>query len=187
MVVYDDLYAITKQYIHRQEDQDLIKKAYDVALKSHEGQFRKSGEAYIVHPLSVACILANLQVGPATICAGLLHDTIEDTEETKEDITAVFGEDIASIVDGVTKLTQMKFASLEQKQAENHQHMLLAMAKDIRVIVVKLADRLHNIRTLGSLSAEKQVRIARKRWKSMLLWLINSVCSKSKPNWKIRL
>lgn len=161
MVVYDDLYAITKQYIHRQEDQDLIKKAYDVALKSHEGQFRKSGEAYIVHPLSVACILANLQVGPATICAGLLHDTIEDTEETKEDITAVFGEDIASIVDGVTKLTQMKFASLEQKQAENHQHMLLAMAKDIRVIVVKLADRLHNIRTLGSLSAEKQVRIAR--------------------------
>lgn len=158
---YQKLYALTSQYIHSEKEQALMKRAYDVANSLHEGQFRKSGEAYIVHPLSVACILAELHVGPATICAGLLHDTIEDTPETKDDVIKEFGDDIASIVDGVTKLTQMKFASLEQKQAENHQHMLLAMAKDIRVIVVKLADRLHNIRTLSSLPEEKQMRIAR--------------------------
>lgn len=158
---YNDLYVIVKEYIHLEKELDLIKKAYDVAHKLHEGQYRKSGEAYIIHPLNVACILAELHVGPATICAGLLHDTVEDTPETREDIVKEFGEDIASIVDGVTKLTQMKFASLEQKQAENHQHMLLAMARDIRVIVVKLADRLHNIRTLGALPPEKQERIAR--------------------------
>lgn len=160
-VGYEDLYAVTSQYIHAAKDQELIQKAYDVAATLHEGQFRKSGEAYIVHPLCVAIILAELHAGPATLCAGLLHDTVEDTKETKEDVAKVFGEDIASIVDGVTKLTQLKFASLEEKQAENHQHMLLAMAKDIRVIIVKLADRLHNIRTLGALSAEKQERIAK--------------------------
>lgn len=158
---YQKLYALTSQYIHSEKEQALMRRAYDVANSLHEGQFRKSGEAYIVHPLSVACILAELHVGPATICAGLLHDTIEDTPETKDDVIKEFGDDIASIVDGVTKLTQMKFASLEQKQAENHQHMLLAMAKDIRVIVVKLADRLHNIRTLSSLPEDKQTRIAR--------------------------
>lgn len=160
-VTYENLYAITSQYIHSEESQALIRKAYDVAENLHEGQYRRGGEAYIVHPLSVAIILAELHVGPATICAGLLHDTIEDTAETKEDVAQTFGEDIASIVDGVTKLTQMKFASLEQKQAKNHQHMLFAMAKDIRVIVVKLADRLHNIRTLDALVAEKQERIAK--------------------------
>lgn len=160
-VTYDNLYVLTSQYIHSEQDQALMKKAYDVADGLHQGQFRQSGEAYIVHPLSVAIILAELHVGPATICAGLLHDTVEDTKETKEDVAKVFGEDIASIVDGVTKLTQMKFASLEQRQAQNHQHMLLAMAKDIRVIVVKLADRLHNIRTLSFVPAEKQERIAK--------------------------
>ena len=160
-VGYEDLYALTSQYIHSAKDQDLIRKAYDVACRLHEGQFRQSGEAYIVHPLAVAIILAELNVGPATLCAGLLHDTVEDTKETKEELTKEFGEDIASIVDGVTKLTQMKFSSLEQKQAENHQHMLLAMAKDIRVIVVKLADRLHNIRTLSALPLPKAERIAK--------------------------
>lgn len=159
-VCYDDLLKLTSQYIHAEKDQSLIKKAFMLAESLHEGQFRQSGEAYIIHPLNVAIILAELHAGPATICAGLLHDTVEDTEETGEDLAKTFGEDIASIVDGVTKLSQMKFATLEQKQAENHQHMLLAMAKDIRVIVVKLADRLHNIRTLGSLNNEKQVRIA---------------------------
>ncbi len=160
-VEYEDLYALTSQYIHSAKDQALIRKAYDVACRLHEGQFRQSGDAYIVHPLAVAIILAELNVGPATLCAGLLHDTIEDTKETREEITKEFGEDIASIVDGVTKLTQMKFTSLEQKQAENHQHMLLAMAKDIRVIVVKLADRLHNIRTLQALPLPKAERIAK--------------------------
>lgn len=160
-VTYEELIEKVNTYIHSAKDLALIKKAYDVANNLHEGQFRKSGEAYIVHPLAVAMILVELHAGPATICAGLLHDTVEDTFETKDDLVREFGQDIADIVDGVTKLTQMKFASLEQKQAENHQHMLLAMARDIRVIIVKLADRLHNIRTLGALNSEKQVRIAK--------------------------
>ncbi|MDE6240855.1 MAG: bifunctional (p)ppGpp synthetase/guanosine-3',5'-bis(diphosphate) 3'-pyrophosphohydrolase [Anaeroplasmataceae bacterium] len=160
-VNYEDLYAITSQYIHKEESQVLMKKAYDLASSLHEGQFRQSGEAYIIHPLNVAIILAQLHAGPATICAGLLHDTVEDTQETEEDLASTFGEDIASIVAGVTKISQMKFATLEQKQVENHQHMLLAMAKDIRVIIVKLADRLHNIRTLGACPEEKQKRVAR--------------------------
>lgn len=158
---YEELYELTSTYLHKEENQALIKKAYDWAYNLHNGQFRKSGEPYIIHPLNVACILAELHVGPATIAAGLLHDVVEDTQCTKEDLVREFGSDIAELVDGVTKLNQLKFVSLEQKQAENHQHMLLAMAKDIRVIVVKLADRLHNIRTLGALSEEKQVRIAK--------------------------
>lgn len=158
---YEELYELTSTYLHKEENQALIKKAYDWAFNLHKGQFRKSGEPYIIHPLNVACILAELHVGPATIAAGLLHDVVEDTNCTKEDLEREFGSDIAELVDGVTKLNQLKFVSLEQKQAENHQHMLLAMAKDIRVIVVKLADRLHNIRTLGALSEEKQVRIAK--------------------------
>ena len=157
----EDLLNLTKEYIHNEDSTNKIIHAYNVAEKMHNGQFRKSGEPYIIHPLNVACILASLHVGPDTICAGLLHDVVEDTEMTKEDLAKDFGEDIAELVDGVTKVGQLKFVSLEEKQVENHQHMLLAMAKDIRVIVVKLADRLHNIRTLGSLNGEKQVRIAK--------------------------
>lgn len=160
-VSYEDLYALTSQYIHKEESQALMKRAYDLANRLHDGQFRQSGEAYIIHPLSVAIILAELHAGPATICAGLLHDTVEDTNETEEDLAKDFGGDIASIVDGLTKIEQMTFTSLEQKQAENQQHMLLAMAKDIRVIIVKLADRLHNIRTLDACPEEKQRRVAR--------------------------
>ncbi len=158
---YDDLYKLTSTYIHKESDQNAIRKAYDLAVKFHNGQLRKSGEPYIIHPLNVACILTELHVGPATIIAALLHDVVEDTDCTNEDIQREFGADIASLVDGVTKVGQLKFVSLEQKQVENHQHILLAMAKDIRVIVVKLADRLHNIRTLGALNSEQQVRIAR--------------------------
>ena len=158
---YDALYERITKYIHKEEHLSLIKKAYDLAVKLHDGQLRKSGEPYIIHPLNVAIILADLHVGPAAIAAGLLHDVVEDTECTKEELAAEFGTDIAELVDGVTKVGQLKFASLEQKQVENHQHMLLAMARDIRVIIVKLADRLHNIRTLGALNNEKQVRIAR--------------------------
>ena len=160
-VSYDDLYQLISKYIVSEENQSLIYRAYDLANRLHVGQVRQTGEPYIIHPIHVAIILAELHAGPATICAGLLHDTVEDTSETKEDLIKAFGEDIASIVEGVTKLSQMKFATLEQKQAENHQHMLIAMAKDIRVIIVKLADRLHNIRTLGALPSEKQVRIAK--------------------------
>ncbi len=160
-VSYDDLYQLISKYIVSEENQSLIYRAYDLANRLHVGQVRQTGEPYIIHPIHVAIILAELHAGPATICAGLLHDTVEDTSETKEDLIKAFCEDIASIVEGVTKLSQMKFATLEQKQAENHQHMLIAMAKDIRVIIVKLADRLHNIRTLGALPSEKQVRIAK--------------------------
>lgn len=157
----DDLLKLTGEYIHKEESIELISKAFNRANSLHEGQFRKSGEPYIIHPLNVACILAGLHAGPQTICAGLLHDVVEDTPITKEELAKEFGVEIAEIVDGVTKVGQLKFASLEQKQVENHQHMLLAMAKDIRVIIVKLADRLHNIRTLSSLAEEKRVRIAR--------------------------
>ena len=147
---FEDLYNLVIKYIHNEESLNLIKKAYDLAYNLHNGQLRKSGEPYIIHPLNVACILATLNVGPATLCAGLLHDVVEDTACSKEELAKEFGQDVAEIVDGVTKLEKLQFVSLEQKQVENHQHMLLAMAKDIRVIVVKLADRLHNIRTLGS-------------------------------------
>ncbi|MBQ3253064.1 MAG: bifunctional (p)ppGpp synthetase/guanosine-3',5'-bis(diphosphate) 3'-pyrophosphohydrolase [Acholeplasmatales bacterium] len=158
---FAELLDLVSTYIRKEESISLITRAYDRAYNLHNGQTRKSGEPYIIHPLNVACILATLHVGPDTICAGLLHDVVEDTPITKEELALEFSEDIAELVDGVTKVGQLKFASLEQKQVENHQHMLLAMAKDIRVIVVKLADRLHNIRTLGALNIEKKERIAK--------------------------
>jgi len=157
----NELIDLVRRYIHKEESVALIKRAFDRANELHNGQLRKSGEPYIIHPLNVACILTELHAGPATICAGLLHDVVEDTPLTYEDLVLEFGSEIADLVDGVTKVGQLKFVSLEQKQVQNHQHMLLAMAKDIRVIIVKLADRLHNIRTLGSLANEKQVRIAK--------------------------
>ena len=160
-LVLDDLMNIVDSYIFNEKSQNKIKYAYNKASELHKDQMRKSGEPYIIHPLNVACILAELHVGPDTICAGLLHDVVEDTNYTLEELTKEFGEDIAEIVDGVTKVGQLKFVSLEDKQAENHQHMLLAMAKDIRVIIVKLADRLHNIRTLDAMPQEKKTRIAR--------------------------
>ena len=157
----DDLMFLINQYIHNPKSQELIIRAYNRAYELHQGQLRKSGEPYIIHPLNVACILAELHVGPDTICAGLLHDVVEDTQISKEELAQEFSEDIAEIVDGVTKISNLKFVSLEEKQVENHQKMLLAMGRDIRVIVVKLADRLHNIRTLNFMPAEKRERIAR--------------------------
>ena len=157
----DDLMFLINQYIHNPKSQELIIRAYNRAYELHQGQLRKSGEPYIIHPLNVACILAELHVGPDTICAGLLHDVVEDTQISKEELAQEFSEDIAEIVDGVTKISNLKFVSLEEKQVENHQKMLLAMGRDIRVIVVKLADRLHNIRTLNFIPAEKRERIAR--------------------------
>ena len=155
------------KYIKKQEHLLLIKDAFYYAKEMHEGQERKSGEPYIVHPLDVAITLAEYQTDPITIIAGLLHDVIEDTEATFEDIVEKYGEEVALVVEGVTKLKQYKFKGGDQEkekvsaQAQNHQRMLLAMAKDIRVIIVKLADRLNNIRTLKSLPEVKQVRMAR--------------------------
>ena len=160
MVSFLDLEKKISSYIHQEESLRLIREAYELANEKHEGQLRKSGEPYIIHPLSVAMILADLNVGPNTLIAAILHDVVEDTDCCLEMITEKFGSDVANIVDGVTKVTQMKFSSLEKQQAENHQKMIIAMAKDIRVIVVKLADRLHNLRTLEFQSKEKQVRIA---------------------------
>lgn len=140
---------------------DKIHQAYLVALEAHRGQKRRTGEPYISHPVAVACILADMKMDPQTIMAALLHDVIEDTSVTKESIAERFGMVVADLVDGVSKLTQIEFVSRAEQQAENFRKMLLAMARDIRVILVKLADRLHNMRTLGSLSDSKKQRIAR--------------------------
>lgn len=160
-ISFDRLLSHVTTYIHKESDLNLIRKAFDYASAKHSAQFRKSGEPYIIHPLEVTIILADLHVGPDAICAGLLHDVVEDTDTTLEDITNEFNADIASIVDGVTKINKLKFSSLEKAQVSNHQKMLFAMARDIRIILVKLADRLHNMRTLDSMLPEKQVRIAK--------------------------
>jgi len=154
------------KYIKNKEHLDLIQEAYNYAKNKHKGQLRKSGEEYIIHPLSVAIILSNLHTDYVTIIAGLLHDVLEDTDTTLDDIKNKFGEEVALLTDGVTKLGKYKFEGINKEtdkieaQAKNYQKMLLAMAKDIRVIIVKLSDRLHNIRTLEFLPPEKQSRIA---------------------------
>lgn len=154
--LYDMLIARVRKY-HPSADISMIEKAFDVAYHSHEGQFRKSGEAYIIHPLWVAIILANLELDKETIVAGILHDVVEDTVMTEEEITELFGKEVALLVDGVTKLGQLSYSADKlEVQAENLRKMFLAMAKDIRVILIKLADRLHNMRTLEFMRPEKQ-------------------------------
>lgn len=142
-------------------DFDLIRKAYIFSAKAHKGQVRLSGEPYLSHPLEVAGILAKLKLDIITIAAGLLHDTIEDTLTTYDELKEYFGEEIAMLVDGVTKIGRMSFHSRHEEQAENFRKMILAMAKDIRVILIKLADRLHNMRTLEFMDKEKQELIAK--------------------------
>jgi GTP pyrophosphokinase len=147
---------------HPAPDLDLLKKAYVYSAKVHQGQIRQSGEPYLVHPLEVAGILAEMRLDEAAIVTGLLHDTIEDTLATREEIADLFSEEIADLVDGVTKLSQFSAGDTrEEKQAENFRKMVLAMAKDIRVLLVKLADRTHNMRTLEHMRPEQQERIAR--------------------------
>ncbi len=141
-------------------DLDFIRRAYTVSEKAHQGQIRRSGEAYIFHPLSVAGILTELKLDLPTIATGLLHDTVEDTSVTLKDIEAQFGKSVSVLVDGVTKLSQMSFKNTHAKQAENIRKMIVAMGKDIRVILVKLADRLHNMRTLNHMPFHKQALIA---------------------------
>ncbi len=155
----DILDAVTAY--HPKADVDLIKKAYVYCAKVHAGQVRKTGEPYLIHPLAVAGVLAQLKLDEASVVAGLLHDTVEDTLATLEEVEELFGKDIAGIVDGVTKLGQVKFNTAEEKLAENFRKMLVAMSRDIRVLLVKLADRLHNMRTLEHMKPEKQEAIAR--------------------------
>ncbi|MCR5632348.1 MAG: bifunctional (p)ppGpp synthetase/guanosine-3',5'-bis(diphosphate) 3'-pyrophosphohydrolase [Eubacterium sp.] len=159
--IYDMLIKKIKEY-HPSDDFSLIEKAYHMADDAHKDQKRKSGEPYIIHPLCVAIILAELEMDKETIIAGLLHDVIEDTEYSKEDIANEFSEEVATLVDGVTKLTQLNLSQDKiEIQAENLRKMFLAMAKDIRVIIIKLADRLHNLRTLQYQTAAKQIEKAR--------------------------
>lgn len=159
--LYGDLIERVQKY-HPSDDISLIEKAYHLADDAHKDQARKSGEPYIVHPLCVAIILAELEMDKETIAAGLLHDVVEDTIFTTEQIKEEFGEDVALLVDGVTKLGQLQYEGDKiELQAENLRKMFLAMAKDIRVIIIKLADRLHNMRTLGHMKAEKQQEKAR--------------------------
>ncbi|NLJ56656.1 MAG: bifunctional (p)ppGpp synthetase/guanosine-3',5'-bis(diphosphate) 3'-pyrophosphohydrolase [Firmicutes bacterium] len=150
-----------KQYNNKKENWDLISKAYHFAVKAHADQKRISGEPYITHPLGVAYILADLELDLITIVAALLHDVIEDTPYSYEQVEKIFGEEVASLVDGVTKLSRMEFRSKEEHQAETWRKMLVAMARDIRVILIKLADRTHNMRTLRYLHPAKQKEISR--------------------------
>ncbi len=166
-VLYQDLVSRVLKY-HPSDDISKIRLAYEVASRAHAGQLRKSGEPYIIHPLCVAAILADLELDKETIEAGILHDVIEDTDVTKEEIEKQFGSDVALLVDGVTKLTKLKLsgdyldksADRQEMQAMNLRKMFLAMAKDIRVILIKLSDRLHNMRTLQYMPPQKQIRIA---------------------------
>jgi GTP pyrophosphokinase len=143
-----------------QDDLTIVKKAYDYSLKHHEGQSRASGEPYLVHPLEVALVLAEMKMDPVAIAAGLLHDSVEDTSVTIVDIRKEFGEQVAHIVEGVTKISKIDFATREEQQAENLRKMMLAMVDDIRVVLIKLADRLHNMRTLEHLPPDRQHKIA---------------------------
>ena len=142
------------------DDLTIVKKAYDYSLKHHEGQTRASGEPYLVHPLEVALVLAEMKMDPVAIAAGLLHDSVEDTSVTIVDIRKEFGEQVAHIVEGVTKISKIDFATREEQQAENLRKMMLAMVDDIRVVLIKLADRLHNMRTLEHLQPDRQHKIA---------------------------
>ena len=155
-LLYEMLIARIRRY-HPSTDVSMIEKAYQLAKKAHGGQCRKSGEPYIVHPLWVAIILADLEMDKETIVSGMLHDVVEDTEVSEEDIKREFGEEVALLVDGVTKLGRLSYSSDKlEVQAENLRKMFLAMAKDIRVIIIKLADRLHNMRTLEFMTPAKQ-------------------------------
>ncbi len=159
--LYEMLITRVRKY-HPSANISMIEKAFDIAYHAHEGQFRKSGEAYIIHPLWVGIILAELELDKETIVAGILHDVVEDTVMTEEEITKEFGAEVALLVDGVTKLGQLSYkADKLEVQAENLRKMFLAMAKDIRVILIKLADRLHNMRTLEFMRPEKQMEKAR--------------------------
>ncbi len=155
------LFDKLKTYMHDEKSLDLIEEAYELAEKAHAGQTRQTGEPYIIHPVSVAYILAELEMDKEGVMAALLHDVVEDTGYTLEDLKMLFGEEVAFLVDGVTKLSQFHYKDKEDQQLENFRKMFLAMAKDIRVVVIKLADRLHNMRTLGIFRREKQIRIAR--------------------------
>ncbi len=155
----EDVIELCRLYMN-DEHLAFVQRAYEFASYVHHDQIRKSGQPYIIHPIQVAGILAELKMDPETVASGYLHDVVEDTNITLGDVSELFGKDVAAIVDGVTKLGKIKYKSHEEQLAENHRKMLIAMAQDLRVIMVKLADRLHNMRTLDHLRPDKQRRIA---------------------------
>ena len=157
---YDKLERLCLKYMN-EDDFSKVEQAYCFAAEKHCNQKRRSGEMYINHPVEVAIILADLKMDCDVVCAALLHDTVEDTETSLTDVSGLFGDTVAELVDGVTKLTNIEVDSMDEKQALTLRKMFLAMAKDIRVILIKLADRLHNMRTLKYQSKEAQIRIAR--------------------------
>ncbi|MCD8028968.1 MAG: bifunctional (p)ppGpp synthetase/guanosine-3',5'-bis(diphosphate) 3'-pyrophosphohydrolase [Erysipelotrichaceae bacterium] len=161
MITFDDVLESCSTYITKEESIALIQKAYDYIMVKHEGQKRKSGEPYTIHLIWVAYILTTLQTGPTTIAAGLLHDVMEDCDVSREEMIENFGEEITTLVEGVTKIGKMPFMDEADMYAENHRKIYVAMAKDIRVILIKLSDRLHNMRTLQYMRPDKQQRIAR--------------------------
>ena len=160
MIDVDDLIALVRNYNPR-TNEDLLRRAYAYGTKMHEGQIRKSGELYFTHPVAVAAILTEQQLDDATIVTALLHDTIEDTKSTYSEVDRLFGHEVAELVDGVTKLTNLQLSSAQSQQAENFRKLFMAMSKDLRVILVKLADRLHNMRTIKSMPLDKQAQKAR--------------------------
>jgi RelA/SpoT family (p)ppGpp synthetase len=160
MFLISDLCAMLDEYLEPEQVQEVYQ-AYLLGAEAHEGQRRLSGEPYIYHPLAVASILAGMRLDHKTIAAAILHDVIEDTDIARDQLEELFGEEITALVDGVSKLTHIEFESKAQAQAENFRKMMLAMVQDIRVILIKLADRLHNMRTLGVMRPEKKRRIAR--------------------------
>jgi GTP pyrophosphokinase/guanosine-3',5'-bis(diphosphate) 3'-pyrophosphohydrolase len=160
VITPDDLVALVRNY-NPGCDEGLIRRAWDYGAQMHEGQTRQSGEPYFTHPVAVASLLTEMRLDDATIVTALLHDTIEDTRSTRDEVARLFGEPIAELVDGVTKLTNLELSSSQAKQAENFRKLLLAMSRDLRVILVKLADRLHNMRTIRSMRPEKQAQKAR--------------------------
>src|SRR5919199_1360298 len=156
----EELLADVVEY-NPEVDRELIERAFEFACEAHEGQQRRSGEDFILHPLGVARILAGLHLDDATLAAALIHDVVEDTEAPIEQVRMEFGDEVAQLVEGVTKLTRIQFQSREQAQAENYRKMIAAMVGDERVILIKLADRLHNMRTIEYLGKQKQLQKAR--------------------------
>ena len=160
IVTIEDFFEQVKGYLNEAQI-DYVRKAYILAADAHKEQRRKSGEPYIIHPIGVANILAGLQMDEYTLAAAFLHDVVEDTEYTYDDIRNIFGGVVANLVDGVTKLGKIAYISKEDRQIENYRKMFLAMARDIRVVLIKLADRLHNMRTMKYMPAHKQQSISR--------------------------
>src|SRR3979411_2776096 len=159
MIRFEDLLEKVRAY-SPDADVELLRRAYVFSAFEHRGQVRHSGEPYLIHPLAVADVLADMKLDAVAVAAGLLHDVVEDTLTTIERIQDLFGLEVAHVVEGVTKISAIPFLSTEERQAENFRKMLLAMVDDIRVILVKLADRLHNMRTLNHLSEERRIKIA---------------------------